>query len=93
MEEAWSSDLTVGRSKVETLCQTCHGMDGIATTTTVPNIAGQQMDYLVIQLEAYRSGKREHPQMTIVSQNLTDEDIENVSHWYASIKFSVEMPE
>ena len=88
-----AQDLNAGRAKVEAACQTCHGVDGVATTAMVPNLSGQQKEYMVVQLEAFRSGQRQHPQMTIIAQMLNDDDIENVSGWYANIKISVEAPE
>lgn len=75
------------------MCQTCHGIDGQATAPMVAHISGQQEDYLVGQLQDYRSGKRHHEQMTIISQSLTDDDIANLAKWYASIKVTIEMPE
>jgi len=91
--QTYAADIDAGKMKAEVLCQTCHGMDGIATNATVPNISGQQNDYTKIQLEAYRSGERKHAQMTIVSQSLSDEDIENLAAWYGAIKVTIEMPE
>ncbi len=57
------------------------------------NLGGQQKGYMVIQLEAFRDGKRQHPQMSIIAQSLSDEDIENVAEWYSSIRVTVEMPD
>jgi len=90
---ASAADIAAGKQKAEAVCQTCHGMNGVATLATTPNIGGQQRDYIVIQLEAYRSGKRQHLQMSTVAQPLTDADIENLAEWYSSIKFTFEMPE
>ena len=55
----------------------------------VPNIYAQQRDYLTIKLKDYRSGKLQHPQMTLIAQMLSDEDIENVSEWYSRIKVEI----
>jgi len=90
---AYGEDLVAGKAKVEAVCQTCHGVDGVATSAMVPNLSGQQKEYLGIQLEAYRSGDRQHAQMSIISQMLTDEDIANVSAWYSNIKVIVEVPQ
>jgi cytochrome c553 len=48
---------------------------------------------MIIQLEAYRTGKRQHAQMNIIAQMLSDDDIENVADWYSNIKVSIEAPE
>ena len=57
------------------------------------NLSGQQKDYLIIQLKAFRDGKRQHPQMSIIAGGLSDEDIENVAEWYSGIRVTVELPE
>ena len=88
-----AQDLHQAKAKVGSVCRTCHGMDGLGTIAGVPNLSGQKYDYLVIQLEAYRDAKRHHPQMSIIAQMLSDEDIRNVAKWYSSIKITVELPE
>jgi len=90
---ASAGDLALGRAKVEGVCQTCHGLDGQATVAMAANLSGQEKDYVVIQLKAFRDGKRQHPQMSIIAQSLSDEDIENVAEWYSSIRVTVEMPD
>ncbi|HUJ87553.1 MAG TPA: cytochrome c [Burkholderiales bacterium] len=77
---------------VRTLCQTCHGLDGVAVLQGAANLSGQQKEYLVEQLRAYRSGRRRNEQMTIIAKPLTDDDIEKLSEWYSSIKVTVETP-
>ncbi len=93
VDAVFAQDLSAGRAKVEAVCQTCHGVDGVATSAMVPNLSGQQKEYMVVQLEAFRSGQRQHPQMSIIAKMLSDEEIEIVSEWYANIKISVEAPE
>ena len=88
-----NADPAAGRIKAEAACQTCHGMDGVATVPMAANLSGQQKLYLIAQLEAYRAGQRQHEQMSIIAQMLSDEDIENVSEWYANIKITIEAPE
>lgn len=83
----------MGKAKVESVCRTCHGMDGQGTLAGVPNLGGQNKDYLVIQLQAFRSNRRQHAQMSIIAQMLSDEDIENVTDWYSSIRVTIEQPE
>lgn len=91
--ESRAADLAAGKARAEALCQICHGLDGQSTLVDAPHLSGQPEQYLVIQLEAYRSGQRQHPQMTIISRMLSDDDIANVAHWYSSIRVTVEMPE
>jgi len=79
-------------AKVRTLCQTCHGENGVAVLPGAANLAGQQKEYLVQQLRAYRSGSRRSEQMSIIAKTLTDGEIENVAEWYSAIKVTVEVP-
>jgi cytochrome c553 len=88
-----AAEIAAGKAKAQAVCQTCHGMNGIATMPMVANISGQQEGYLIAQLKNYRAGKRVHPQMNIVAKMLTDEEIENVAKWYSSMKLQVELPE
>ncbi|MEM7506341.1 MAG: cytochrome c [Pseudomonadota bacterium] len=89
---AWAADPAAGRLKAAQ-CQTCHGIDGIAKIPIAPHLAGESQIYLETQLKAFRNGKREHEMMSVVAKGLTDEEIRNLSAWYASIKISVEVPE
>ena len=75
------------------MCANCHGEDGIAVQPGAANLAGQQKEYLVEQLRAFRAGRRQNPQMSVVAKSLTDEDISELSDWYSSIKISVKKPQ
>lgn len=87
-----AGDLAAGKAKAEMVCRTCHGMDGRATQAMVANIGGQQKQYLVKQLNDYREGRRKDPQMSIIAQMLSDEDVDNVTDWYSSIVATFEIP-
>ena len=93
---SFSGDLTLGKEIASTICSTCHGLDGRATTggnsAITPNITAQQQDYLIAKLKDYRSGKINHPQMSLIAQMLNDKDIENVSEWYSSITVEIKLP-
>jgi cytochrome c553 len=89
---AQAADPAAGRSKAK-VCQACHGIDGVGKMPNVPNIAGESAIYLVKQLKAFRAGERQDPQMSIIAKPLTDEEIANLAAWYASIEFSVTVPE
>ena len=87
----------LGKEIATTVCSTCHGLDGKATTggnsAITPNITAQQKDYLIAKLKDYKSGKINHQQMSLIAQMLNDTDIENVSEWYSSIEISIKIPE
>ncbi len=88
-----AADLAAGKAKAEAVCQTCHGLNGRGVMAMVANIGGQQKQYLVKQLSDYRSGKRQHEQMSIIAGMLTEQDIDNVTDWYSSIVATFEIPD
>ena len=87
-----AGDAPAPPAKVRALCQNCHGEDGVAVIPGAANLSGQQKEYLVQQLRAYRSGKRPSEQMGIISKTLTDGEIEGLAEWYSAIKVTVEKP-
>jgi len=42
----------------KTVCSACHGIDGNSVAPTFPNLAGQNYNYLLKELEDFRSGAR-----------------------------------
>ena len=54
--------------------------------------AGKIENYLVKALTEYRSEARKNETMNIVSKELSDEDINNISAYYASIQIDVIPP-
>ena len=43
------------------VCSSCHGPGGHSISSTFPRLAGQQKDYLIAQLTAFRDQKRADP--------------------------------
>ena len=93
---SFSGDLTLGKEKAAAVCSVCHGMNGQAASggnsALIPNITAQNKEYLIAKMKDYKSGKINHPQMSLIAQMLSDEDIENVAEWYSNIKISIELP-
>ena len=71
-------------AKVAERCQACHGTDGDGPSPTFPRLAGQYADYLLKTLEDYRSGERDNAVMKAFAMQLSDEEMEDVSAFYAS---------
>jgi len=92
-----SDALKAGKEKAATVCSACHGLNGKAdsggNSPNVPNLFGQKRGYLEAKLLEYKSGKLQHAQMTLIAQMITEEDIKNVSLWYASIKVKIFDPD
>ena len=84
------ADAAAGKNRAMMACAVCHGQQGLSTIPNAPHLAGQPKIYLVEQLRNYRSGKRQHEVMSVIAKPLTDEDIQNVSDWYASLSISVQ---
>ena len=88
-----SEAIAAGRIKADQVCANCHGLDGQATSggnsAMSPSLSAQRKEYLVARLQAYRSGKLEHPQMTLVARMISEQDIENVAAWYSSLEIEL----
>jgi cytochrome c553 len=82
-----AGDAEAGEVKAYT-CTGCHGIPGysnIYPTYKVPKIGGQNYQYLTLALKAYRNGEREHPTMELQAQSLSEQDIDDVSAYFASL--------
>jgi cytochrome c553 len=86
-----AGNVAAGRQKA-LQCQTCHGLDGLSKLPESPNIAGNPEQYLVRQLNAFRKGERKNDMMSIVVQQLSDQDIADLAAYYAAIEVTVKMP-
>jgi cytochrome c553 len=89
---AHAADPRAGRAKVAGVCQACHGMDGLSKNPEAPNLAGQIENYLAKSLAEYRDETRKNESMNIVAKELSDDDIANISAFYASIQVDVIPP-
>lgn len=67
-------------------CQECHGADGNSIDAKIPNHAGQYAAYLVKQLSDFQSGARKHEIMSIMAEDLTAIDKEEIGAYFASRK-------
>ena len=70
------------------VCSSCHGPDGRSISPTFPRLAGQQKDYLVAQLQAFRDKTRADPHaqtyMWGMAARLSDPKIDAIAAYYAS---------
>lgn len=67
-------------------CMACHGDKAQGVAPATPRLAGQHQDYLALQLQAFRSGRRENGTMNDIAKNLTDEQIRDVSSYLSSLR-------
>ena len=82
---AGAPDLQAGAAKAET-CMACHGAGGISQTPETPSLAGQPEGFLQWQLVYFRSGTRKSAVMQPMAASLKDDDIRNVSAYFAAQK-------
>ena len=85
--QAAEGDPAAGEIKAYT-CAGCHGIPGYNNaypTYNVPKVGGQNYEYLVSALKSYRAGERDHPTMELQASSLSDQDINDISAYFASV--------
>jgi len=80
-------NINAGKQKSAS-CTSCHGDDGNSMVATFPKLAQQHSSYLAKQLHAFKDGSRNDPMMSAMALALTDEDITDISAYYATQKIS-----
>ena len=78
-------DVAAGKEKSQ-VCAACHGVDGNSPNPVWPKLAGQHAEYIVKQLNDYKSGARENAQMSPMAVNLNDQDMQDLAVYYSSQK-------
>ncbi|MEO7401986.1 MAG: c-type cytochrome [Polaromonas sp.] len=79
-------DLVKGEATFTAACASCHGADGNSGTPAYPKLAQQHPEYLVKQLQEFKSGKRKNAIMQGFAGTLSDDDMKNVAYWATSKK-------
>jgi cytochrome c553 len=80
---------TEAESKVMSVCQNCHGLQGDSISPIFPRLNGQQPDYIVAQLKSLRIHKRKdtHAQyMGGIARELKDTMISGLAKYFAGQK-------
>ena len=70
----------------------CHGDNGISVIEEAPNLAGQKELYIWNQLRDYKAGKRQNKMMNVIAKNLTEDEMKDVTAYYAQFKITVVPP-
>jgi len=69
------------------VCAACHGVNGQSQSPMIPNLAGQQKDYLVNQLQDYRDRSRSNEYgvkfMWGMAGPLTDQQIQELADYFS----------
>lgn len=66
-------------------CVACHGADGRSIAAEIPMLAGQQREFVTLQLILFREGIRPVPAMQAATDKLSDEDVEALAAHYAGL--------
>ena len=69
-------------------CLGCHGIENyknVYPTYNVPKLVGQHPEYLVAALKAYRGKQRSHGTMYAQASSLSDQDMQDVAAYLASV--------
>lgn len=79
-------DLVKGEATYTAVCVACHAADGNSAIAANPKLAQQHPEYLVKQLQEFKSGKRNNPVMKGFASALSDDDMKNIAYWVTSKK-------
>ncbi len=79
-----AGDAAAGKAKAA-VCAACHGPAGVSVNPAWPSLAGQQPVYLAKQIRLFRDGERVELTMQPFVQNLSDQDIDDIAAYYASL--------
>ena len=78
-------DGDAGRGKAEEVCVACHGEAGLSEQPTVPSLAGQHNDYIVLALYQFRAGHRPSELMAPMAAPLTNDDLGDLAAYYSAL--------
>jgi len=80
-----AADIEAGRRKAET-CTACHGATGNSTDPSIPSIAGQPAQFISTQLYFFREGNRKNAQMSPLTANLKNADLNDLAAFFSAQK-------
>jgi cbb3-type cytochrome c oxidase subunit III len=83
--KAAKPDLAKGEASFA-MCAACHGADGNSGTPANPKLSQQHPEYLVKQLQEFKSGKRKSAIMQGMAAALSDADMKNIAYWVTTKK-------
>ena len=82
--KAAKPDLAKGEASFTAVCAACHGADGNSGIPANPRLAQQHPEYLVKQLQEFKSGKRNNAVMKGFATALSEDDMKNIAWWVTS---------
>lgn len=82
-QSAAAGNAAAGQAKSAT-CAACHGADGNSVSPQFPKLAGQNADYIVRELQRFKSGDRKNAIMQPMAASLSTQDMEDLAAWFSS---------
>jgi len=79
-------DLAKAQQIASTVCAACHGADGNSAAAANPNLAGQEADYITLQLAHFKAGIRANATMQAMAATLSDADMRALGVYFAQQK-------
>ncbi|MEO5795211.1 MAG: c-type cytochrome [Rhodoferax sp.] len=77
-------DLVKGEASFTAVCVACHAADGNSSIAANPKLSQQHPQYLIKQLQEFKSGKRNNAIMKGFATALSDDDMRNIAYWVTS---------
>ncbi len=81
-----AGDAARGRQRAADPCANCHGEAGISETEGVPSLAGMPEEFITLQMILFREQLRNAPPMPEFARGLTDQQVEDLAAFYASLR-------
>ncbi len=67
-------------------CAGCHGDQGVSSNPATPSLAGQDAQYLVAALRAYKNGTRADETMKALAASVDDNASKDIAAYYAALE-------
>lgn len=80
---ALAAEKSAVETTAETVCAACHAADGNSVVSVNPKLAAQHPEYLVKQLNEFKSGKRANAVMSGIATSLSDDDMKGLAAYFA----------
>lgn len=81
-----AASLYAGQAKAAAVCSQCHGIRLPSADAPFPPLGGRDVEYLKTAIKQYRDKTRVSEIMNAIAGSLTDKDINDIAHYYGSVK-------
>ncbi len=78
-----TGDVKAGE-RLSAACGGCHGLQGQTVDAHTPALAGQDPEYLIASMQAYRDGSRIHAEMKELLQAMNTTELGHIAAYYAA---------